>query len=275
MVRPPDPSMVMRSTLAAALVPGLGHLFQGRRFTALLLFLAAAFALGLAAVQLLVGFDFFDASLGSFLLGTVLRNAAVLHTFSVMDVYLFGVDPDDVSRDQRGMAKTVNFGILYGMSAFRLAREQGVSRSEAQGIIDRYFERYPRILKWKEETLDQARETGRVQTLFGRIRRLGDINSKSPMARKGAERVAINTPVQGSAADIIKKAMLDIQRRLDAELPDVTMVLQVHDELVFEVPEGSVEAARDLVVSGLEGVVELSVPLAVNAASGKTWLEAH
>ncbi len=94
MVRPPDPSMVMRSTLAAALVPGLGHLFQGRRFTALLLFLAAAFALGLAAVQLLVGFDFFDASLGSFLLGTVLRNAAVLHTFSVMDVYLFGVDPE-------------------------------------------------------------------------------------------------------------------------------------------------------------------------------------
>ena len=188
---------------------------------------------------------------------------------------LFGAFEEMVSREQRNVAKTINFGILYGMSAFRLAREQGMPRRDAQAIIDRYFARYPGIQTWKDRTLAEALDTGRVSTMLGRIRRIPDIKSASQMARRAAERVAINTPVQGTAADIIKLAMVELHPRLTAEMPEAKMVLQVHDELVFEVPSDGVGDLASLVTEVMEGVVELDVPLVVNASWGDTWLEAH
>ena len=188
---------------------------------------------------------------------------------------IFNVFEEMVSRDQRAVAKTINFGILYGMSAFRLANEQGLSRRDAQDIIDRYFSRYPKIEAWKEATLEAARETGQVSTLIGRVRKIPDITSASHMARRGAERVAINTPVQGTAADVIKKAMVALHPLLKDEMPEAKMVLQVHDELVFEVPEGQAEELAARVKSVMEGVVTFDVPLEVNVAWGENWLEAH
>ncbi|MEZ4264835.1 MAG: DNA polymerase I [Myxococcota bacterium] len=188
---------------------------------------------------------------------------------------LFGTPEIEVTREERSVAKTINFGILYGMSAFRLAREQNLSRSEAQAIIDRYFSRYPRIQQWKDQTLEAAQKDGQVSTLLGRIRRIPDIASKNVMARRGAERVAINTPIQGTAADIIKLAMVRIHRELPQAVPDALMVMQVHDELVFEVPEASAQKLSDFVTRVMGGVVQLDVPLVVNAAWGTSWLEAH
>jgi DNA polymerase-1 len=188
---------------------------------------------------------------------------------------LFGTPEAEVTRQERSVAKTINFGILYGMSAFRLAREQNLSRSEAQAIIDRYFARYPRIQRWKDQTLEAAQKDGQVSTMLGRIRRIPDISSKNVMARRGAERVAINTPIQGTAADIIKLAMVRLHRELPKAVPDALMVMQVHDELVFEVPEASAPALSDFVTRVMGSVVQLEVPLVVNAAWGKSWLEAH
>ncbi|MCB9729113.1 MAG: DNA polymerase I [Deltaproteobacteria bacterium] len=188
---------------------------------------------------------------------------------------LFGTPEAEVTREQRSVAKTINFGILYGMSAFRLAREQNLSRTEAQAIIDRYFSRYPRIQRWKDQTLEAAQRDGQVSTMLGRIRRIPDITSKNVMARRGAERVAINTPIQGTAADIIKLAMVKLHRELPKASPDALMVLQVHDELVFEVPEAEAPKLADFVTRVMGGVVDLDVPLVVNAAWGTSWLEAH
>ncbi len=201
------------------------------------------------------------------------REGADIHRRTASE--LFGVAEGEVTRGQRDMAKTINFGILYGMSAFRLAREQNLSRQEAKDVIERYYGRYPRIREWKEETLESARKTGQVSTMMGRIRRVADIHSKNAMARQAAERIAINTPIQGSAADIIKRAMIAIQGKLKDELPQVRMLLQVHDELVFEAPEALVDDAKALAKREMERVVQLDVPLDVNAADGRTWLEAH
>jgi DNA polymerase-1 len=188
---------------------------------------------------------------------------------------LLGVPEAEVTRAQRGMAKTINFGVLYGMSAFRLAREQGISRHQAQGFIDAYFARFPQILAWKQATLAEARRTGIVRTICGRIRHVRDLTSKNWNARAAAERIAINTPVQGSAADIIKLAMIRIQDRLDRELPEAKMLLTVHDELVFEVPEAKVEVLARLVTQGMREVISLRAPIEVQAGWGRTWLEAH
>jgi len=185
------------------------------------------------------------------------------------------VPEDAITSEQRGMAKAINFGILYGMSAFRLSREQGLSRQEAKAYIDAYYARYPRIRAWKQEILEAGRRDGYVSTLFGRIRNVADLGARNGIARAAAERIAVNTPVQGSAADIIKAAMIAIHRRLSRELPSARLLLQVHDELVFEVPESDVDALRDLAVTEMTGVVTLDVPLVVNAAAGATWLEAH
>ncbi len=188
---------------------------------------------------------------------------------------LFNVDEADVSRDQRGVAKTVNFGILYGMSAHRLGREQGMTHKEAQALIDRYFARYPAIEAWKEQTLADGRKEGVVRTLMGRIRRVPDLNASSHMARAAAERIAVNTPVQGGSADIIKVAMARIRDRLrDSELA-ARMILQVHDELVFEVAEADVEGLRALVLTEMEGAASLRVPLVVSASAARDWLGAH
>lgn len=201
------------------------------------------------------------------------RDGADIHTRTAAEI--FNVFETLVSREQRSVAKTINFGILYGMSAFRLANEQGLSRRDAQDIIDRYFARYPKIEAWKEATLESARENGQVATLMGRIRKIPDITSASHMARRGAERVAINTPVQGTAADVIKKAMVALHPILKGEMPEALMVLQVHDELVFEVPEAMAESLAVRVKDVMEGIVEFDVPLEVNVAWGKNWLEAH
>ena len=188
---------------------------------------------------------------------------------------LFDVPEDQVERSQRAMAKTVNFGILYGMSATRLGREQGISSKEAKGFIERYFARFPDIERWKAEALQQARDKGYAETLIGRIRKLPELDSRSRMAQAAAERIAVNTPIQGTAADIIKQAMVVLQARLKAELPETQLLLQVHDELVLEVPEAQIDAASALAVDVMERAFALDVPLVVNAASGRTWLEAH
>jgi DNA polymerase-1 len=210
---------------------------------------------------------------GSEPLRAAFREGADIHRRTASEV--FDVPEEQVSREQRSMAKTVNFGILYGMSAWRLAREQGISRPAAKGIIERYYSRYPEIEEWKAQTLQTARDTSEVRTLYGRLRRIPNIHSKNHQVRAFTERAAINTPIQGTAADIIKMAMLVVRHRLSSEAPEAKMVLQVHDELLFDVPSGLVPIVQDLVVQEMEKVVKLDVPLVVNASSGTTWLEAH
>ena len=201
------------------------------------------------------------------------RDGADIHRRTASEI--LGISQDDVTLMQRSMAKAINFGILYGMSAFRLAKEQGISRGEAQQYIDDYYARYPKIRAWKDGVLQRGRTSGYVSTMFGRIRGVGDLASRNGIARRAAERVAINTPVQGTAADIIKAAMVKIHARLGRELPAARLLLQVHDELVFEVPEGEAEALIALAKGEMSSVIQLDVPLEVNAAPGKNWLEAH
>jgi len=188
---------------------------------------------------------------------------------------LFGVEPDRVTREMRTIAKAVNFGIVYGQSAFGLAQQLRISRSEAGEYIRRFKERFPEIEQYRERTLASAREKGYVETLLGRRRPVPDLASGNFAARAAAERVAINTPVQGSAADLIKKAMITIDRRLRDELPGQLMLLQVHDELLFEVDEDKAEAIGEMARREMCGAIELSVPLVVDVGVGRNWDEAH
>ncbi|TLM65795.1 MAG: DNA polymerase I [Deltaproteobacteria bacterium] len=188
---------------------------------------------------------------------------------------VFGVFPEMVSDEQRRQAKTINFGVIYGMSAFGLANQLGIGRREAQAFIDAYFAHYPGIQAFMEAKIAEAREKQYVTTILGRRCAVPEIHSQNGAIRGYAERNAINYPVQGSAADIIKVAMVDIHRQLAAQKLRARMVLQVHDELVFEVPEGEVESVRALVRDGMEGAVPLSVPLAVEIGVGNSWREAH
>ncbi|NOQ41749.1 MAG: DNA polymerase I [Desulfuromusa sp.] len=188
---------------------------------------------------------------------------------------IFNVFPEMVSDEMRRQAKTINFGVLYGMGAFSLAKDLGISRAEAQQFIDHYFERYPAILKYLEEKKAEAREYQYVTTLLGRRCAIPEINSKNGAVRSYAERNAINYPIQGSAADIIKVAMVNIDRRLHAEKLQTRMLLQVHDELVFEVPENELEQVRELIRIEMETAVILDVPLKVDIGTGKNWAEAH
>jgi DNA polymerase I len=189
---------------------------------------------------------------------------------------LFG----EVNRDTRGRAKTINFAILYGISRWGLAQRLGVTPDEAQAMIDRYFERFPGINRYIADTLTQARERGFTTTLFGRKTHFPKIKASNPNERQGAERAAINAPIQGTSADIIKRAMAKMGPALEkAGLAHVRMLLQVHDELVFELPEGDVEAAkpviRDVMASAAEPAVRLSVPLGVEVGHGSSWGTAH
>lgn len=188
---------------------------------------------------------------------------------------LFDVPAGLVTPEMRRRAKTVNFGVLYGMSAFRLAREQGLSRGEAQEIIEKYLGRYRGIATFQQQCLSQAREHGYVNTLLGRRRFLPAINSSDRLAREGAERMALNTPIQGTAADIIKLAMLRVDEMMSAEYPDCLMILQVHDELVFECPQAMVKAFAQRVKQAMEGVLKLKVKLVVEVGVGKNWAQAH
>jgi DNA polymerase-1 len=187
----------------------------------------------------------------------------------------FGVAADEVTPDQRRVAKMLNFGIAYGLSAFGMSQRLDMPPAEAQAIIDRYFARYAGVKRWLDATVAQARETGCVRTLWGRRRELPDIRARNPGLRQAAERMAVNTPIQGTAADIIKLAMLRVDRALAEERRDARMLLQVHDELVLEVAEGEVAAAEALVRRAMEGAAELRVALDVEVGKGRSWAEAH
>jgi len=188
---------------------------------------------------------------------------------------VFSVAPDQVSSEQRRHAKAINFGLIYGMSAFGLARQIKVDRKAAQQYIDLYFERYPGVKKYMEETRAQAHDLGYVETFFGRRLYLPEINSSNHMRRQYAERTAINAPMQGTAADLIKKAMLVIDEWLLKSRSSVRMIMQVHDELVFEVPENETDLVTEKVSQFMVNVAQLSVPLAVHVGVGKNWDEAH
>lgn len=188
---------------------------------------------------------------------------------------IFGCRLEDVTPDQRRVAKTVNFGIMYGMSSFGLSQRLHCSRQEAKKIIDDYFGSFPSIRGFIETTLANARERGYVETMFGRRRYVPDLNSNNATVRMLAERNAVNAPIQGTAADIIKLAMNHVDRRLLSEGLESRMVLQIHDELLLEVPVREIETVRSLLVYEMENVISLSVPLTVECNYGKNWLEAH
>ena len=188
---------------------------------------------------------------------------------------IFGIPVEEVTPEQRRIAKTANFGIMYGISAFGLSQRLKCSRPEAKKIIDDYFESFPSIKGFIDDTLCSARENGYVETIFGRRRYVPDVNSHNGNVRALAERNAVNAPIQGSSADIIKLAMIGVDRRLREERLGARMVLQIHDELLLEVPRAEVERVREILVGEMENVVELSVPLTVECNYGNTWLEAH
>ena len=199
---------------------------------------------------------------------------ADIHRATAAEV--FGADsPDAVSSEQRRSAKAINFGLIYGMSAFGLARQLGIERAAAQAYVDRYFRRYPGVRAFMEDTREQARKQGYVETLFGRRLYLPDINARNQQVRAGAERTAINAPMQGTAADIIKRAMLAIDAWIRDGQPSVRMLMQVHDELVFEVDAPMVEAAVSKIRRLMEGAADLKVPLVVDVGVGDDWDEAH
>jgi DNA polymerase-1 len=189
---------------------------------------------------------------------------------------VFGVAPEAVSNEQRRSAKAINFGLIYGMSAFGLAKQLGIARGAAQEYIDIYFARYPGVQAYMEATREQARQQGYVETVFGRRLYLPDINARNGQLRAAAERTAINAPMQGTAADIIKRAMIDMHRWLGSDNGlDITMIMQVHDELVFEVAAADAEAAKTPITEHMCGAVSLRVPLLVDIGVGANWDEAH
>lgn len=186
-----------------------------------------------------------------------------------------GIAIDEVSAEQRRNAKAVNFGLIYGMSAFGLAKQLGIGRREAQGYIDAYFDKYPGVLQYMESTRELARKQGYVETLFGRRLYLPEINTRNPMRRQAAERTAINAPMQGTAADIIKRAMLAVDSWLTEEKLAAVMIMQVHDELVLEVPESEVKAVSEGLKNRMGCAAELAVPLVVDVGIGDNWEQAH
>ena len=177
--------------------------------------------------------------------------------------------------EQRRWAKAINFGLMYGMSAFGLGKQLGIGRNQAQEYIDLYFHKYPNVKSFMDTTKDNAKEKGFIETLFGRRLYLPDINSKYALRRKYAERSAINGPMQGSAADIIKIAMIDVHNWLQKEDVAARIIMQVHDELVFEVKSEIAEDTKNKIIQIMESAVNLEVPLIVDAAIGANWEKAH
>ncbi|MEZ6189637.1 MAG: DNA polymerase I, partial [Planctomycetota bacterium] len=245
---------------------------EGRR-------IRAAFVAG-AEDWVLVAADYSQVELR--ILAHYSQDEALLEAFRAdKDVHkatastVFGVPFDDVGPELRGRAKAINFGIAYGMGAQRLARDTGLSLDDARSFIDSYFAEFPGIKGYLEAQVAYARRFGYVETLLGRRRPLPDIRATRRLARSNAERMAINTPIQGSAADIIKIAMVAIDRRLAASDLDAHMLLQVHDELVFECPASQQDALVALVREEMQGAFPLAVPLKVDVGAGRTWLDAH
>ncbi len=201
------------------------------------------------------------------------RSGRDIHAETAAKV--FGVPEEEVDSEMRRMAKTVNFGIVYGISAFGLSETTGTSIDHAQDFIERYFEAFPGVREFAERMVQEARRLGYVKSLFGRRRPVPELNSPVPHERAFGERVAVNTPVQATAADIMKLAMLKLYRRIKAGSLNARMLLQVHDELLFEVPQDAVQDVTSLIRQAMESVVELSVPLVVEVSWGRTWAEAH
>ena len=211
---------------------------------------------------------------GDEILTNAFKNGLDIHT--AMAAALFGIDLKDVTSAQRRTAKTVNFGIMYGQGSFGLSQQLSISRSEAKNIIEQYFEKYPRIKNYIEDTKESAREKGYVTTLLGRRRYFSNITSKNATVRQASERAAINMPIQGTAADMMKLAMISVHKAMKAQNLKSKMLLQIHDELVFEVMEGEVEVMSSLVKSCMENALPLGkVPVLVELGTGKNWDEAH
>ncbi len=201
------------------------------------------------------------------------RNGQDVHAATAAKI--FGLPIEQVTKDQRRKAKTANFGIIYGISAFGLSQQLDCSRTEAKQLIDDYFAAFPRVIEYIESQKELARQKGYAETLFGRKRYLPDIHSQNATVRSFAERNAVNAPIQGTAADIIKMAMVSIHRRLKEEKLQAQMTMQVHDELNFNVPAAEVDRVREIVVSEMQNAVQLSVPLIAECGVGHNWLEAH
>ena len=201
------------------------------------------------------------------------RSGQDIHTMTAAKIYK--VEPEQVTKEMRYKAKSANFAIIYGSSAFGLAQNLNIPRSEAKALIDGYFETYPKVKEYMNRIIEQARSDGYVTTIMGRRRYLPDIHSNNHNVRSNAERTAINTPIQGSAADIIKLAMIKIARQLESEGLDSKMIIQVHDELVFDVPQDELERVKKLIKQEMEHAIELSVPLVVDMGVGKNWHDAH
>lgn len=188
---------------------------------------------------------------------------------------VFNVPLAEVTKEQRSNAKTVNFGIIYGVSAFGLSNQTNLNRSESAALIEAYYQTYPRLKAYIHEQIEFARSNGFVETISGRRRYLKDINSANAVVRGAAERNAVNAPIQGSAADIIKIAMINIHRKLKEGKFKTKMLLQVHDELVFDAYKEELDAVEKLIKSEMEQAFVLSVPLVVDMGKGRNWLEAH
>jgi DNA polymerase-1 len=188
---------------------------------------------------------------------------------------IFGVEINDVTREMRSRAKTANFGIIYGISSFGLSERLTIGRKEAKELIDGYFNSYPGVKVYMDESINKARDVGYVTTMFGRRRYLRDIHSRNQVVRGNAERNAINAPIQGSAADIIKIAMVRINDRMKSEKLLSKMILQVHDELIFEVEMSELERLREMVLFEMSNAVKLDIPLKVDWGTGNNWFEAH
>jgi DNA polymerase-1 len=201
------------------------------------------------------------------------RAGEDIHKATAAEV--FGVSLSKVNDQQRRGAKAINFGLMYGMSAFGLARQLGIARNGAQAYVDLYFARYPGVKTFMDDIRQQAEARGFVETLYGRRLYLPEIKSRNNQRRQAAERTAINAPMQGTAADIIKRAMLAVDRWIAEGSMDIRMIMQVHDELVFEVADGQVDSARKRIQELMVGAAELAIPLEVDIGAGGNWDEAH
>ena len=201
------------------------------------------------------------------------NNGLDIHAATASKVFKVGIA--DVDKSMRSQAKSVNFGIIYGISAFGLSQNIGVSRTEAKQIIDEYFEQFPKVKEYMSWSIEQAREKEFVETIMGRRRYLKDINTRNGVLRAMAERNAINAPIQGSAADIIKIAMIEIDKEIEQRKMQSKMLLQVHDELVFDMHNSEEKELIGLVKEKMEHAIILKVPLLVDIGIGENWLEAH
>ena len=201
------------------------------------------------------------------------RRGEDIHRDTASRVY--GVMPALVSPEQRAKCKMVNFGIIYGISSFGLSQRLKIPRKEAADLIDTYFALYPKVKDYMAKAIAEAREKGYATTILGRRRTLRDINSRNATARQAAERDAINTPIQGSAADLIKVAMVRVDRAMKAAGLRSKMVLQIHDELLFDAPREEIETLREIVRREMTGAMEFAVPLEVGIGVGENWLDAH